>query len=123
MRLTRRTRTSASESIASPRRSQIVSVFLEPRHPQITDLARDKLNRIFAVGTGLFASVSAALLASAFWKSHSWHRPPRRSSLTWAALLLAFVAATTFALFVLTLPGYGVAPNDSTVGHESHFVR
>lgn len=76
-------------------------------------LPRDELNRIAGVGAGVFASFATTLLAAAFHRSHSWRRPPRRSPLTWSALLLAILATAAFLGFVTTLPNWQLPPAEA----------
>lgn len=108
-------RTSPPQRFSSPTwPSHLMQLVEQITEQRLTASQRDLLNRMAAIGSGIFASLAIALLAAAFRKSHSWRRAPRRSPLTWSALLLAVLATATFLGFVATLPNLQLPPSDAT---------
>lgn len=80
--------------------------------------ARDMeaINQVAICVAGAFLAASLILTVGAFWKSHGWTRPPKRSPLTWLALCLSLLAVAAFAVFVFTLP-YDSASQTSLGGY------
>jgi hypothetical protein len=109
--------TSTTQSLKLPYPSnRRMAIIEEPPEERLSKQELDDLNRLSAIGTGAFSSISVLFLASAFRKSRGWRHPPRQSPLTWIALFFAILAAAAFAGFVLTLTGYA-EPKDPFGGY------
>lgn len=74
------------------------------------------LHELAGWSSAVFFIAATVLLGTVFYKAHSWQRPPRKSPLTWAVLVVSLLAASAFALFILTHPTLFLPPKDDPFG-------
>ncbi len=56
--------------------------------------------------------IASVLMGAVFYRAHNWSRPPRKSTFSWAALVMSLLAVAALAVFVLTHPTLFLPPND-----------